>query len=220
MDHDTDITEEKRAKRYSRHLGVATITGVVLSILIYHLQNYITPVINSHDICENDEVLGVSSWLFPRIVAHCNEILYTGIGNHKSADIAVIIDFFLGIFLVYMLSMNVAMLMHTTTYGYLKRLKRRWYRISSKNHATLMIISPFWLVLLFFICEGLYLGYPLLPEEDSHYMTRSMSILYSPIGFGAATQILVAAVVSSTPEYVYMFWILVKEDMAKSRGTS
>ena len=220
MGHDTGITEEKRVKRYSRHLGVASVTGIVLAVLIYHLQDYITPVIDSYDICKIDGILGVTSWLFPRINIHCNEILYAEAGNHTSADIVVIIDLFSGGFFIYLLSINVAILKHTTTDGYLKIVKKRWHKFSSKNHSTMMIIIPFWLVLLFFISGGLYFGYPLIPEDDASYLTRSVSILHSPTGFGAATQVFIAIVVSSAPEYVYIFWILVKEDMAKDRGTS
>ena len=99
MGHDTGVTEEKRVKRHSRHLGVASVTGIVLVVLIYHLQDYITPVIDSYDICKIDGILGVTSWLFPRINTHCNEILYAEAGNHTSADIVVIIDLFSGGFL-------------------------------------------------------------------------------------------------------------------------
>lgn len=68
MGHDTGITGEKRVKRYSRHLGVATITGIILAVLIYHLQDYITPVIDSYDICKSNGILGVSSWLFQELI--------------------------------------------------------------------------------------------------------------------------------------------------------
>lgn len=119
-----------------------------------------------------------------------------------------------------MISINIAILMYTTTDEYLEIVKKRWHKVSSKNHATMIIILPFWLILLFFISEGWYFGHPLIPEEGAYYLTRSMSILHSPTGFGAAMQILIATVVSSAPEYVYIFWALVKEDMAKDRGTS
>lgn len=220
MGHDTDITVGKKDKRYSRHLGTATITGIILAAVTYHLQDYITPVIDSYDICQSDRILEVSSWLFPRINAHCNELIYTSAGNHESAGVAIIIDLYSGLFFLYMLSFNFSILVHTTTDEYSEIMKRRWYKTSSKSHSTLMIIFPFALVLLFFISEDFYFGHPLIPEEDANYLSRSISILHSSTGFGAVTQIFQASAVSVIPECVYGFWALVKEDMAKDRGAS
>lgn len=220
MGHDTNITVGEKDKRYSRHLSAAMITGMVLAVFMYHLRDYITPVINSYDICQSDRILEVSSWLFQRINAHCREIIYTSVGNHTGADIAVIIDLHSGLIFIYMLSLNIAIIMHTTTDEYLEILKIRWRKISSKSHSTLMIILPFCLVFFFFVSEDFYFGHPLIPEEGANYLTRSNSILHSSTGFGAVTQIFQAFAVSIVPQGVYAFWVLVKEDMAKDRGAS
>ena len=213
-------TVEWWIKRHSRHLNIAIITGITLAVLIYNLQDYITPIVESHDICKNDNIIEISSWLLPRINAHCNEILYMSAGNHESADIAIIIDLYSGVIAVYLTLVNIAYLMYARPDIYLEITKARWYKITSKNHATLLVVLPFSLVVLFFIIRGFYFGHPLIPEEGAGYLTRSMSILHSHIGFGAATQIFLATAVSVFPGAAYAFYVVVKEDMAKDRGTN
>ena len=217
MTHETSVTEEEKDKRHFRRLNITTITGIILAVLIYNLQDYITPIIESHDICKSDEITEISLWIFPRVNTHCNEILYTSTGSHPHAGIAVIIDLYTGGFVIYLLSISVAFITRTKPDEYLELVKTRWYKSMSKNHATLMILLPFSLIILFFVAEGLYFGYPLVPDENTGYLTRSMSILHSEIGFGAATQIFPAVAVSIIPETTYMFYVLVKEDMTRTK---
>ena len=213
MADETCVTDGGIAKRHFRHTTVVTITGAIVAILIYNLQDHITPIVESHDICNNDSIIGIFSWLFPRINAHCYEIFYTDTGSHESADVAIIIDLYVGGFFVYILSTNIIYLMRIKENRYLSDVKTRWYDVTSKSHFTLMVILPFSLIIFLLIFEGFYSGDLLIPEEDVYYLTRSLSILHSHIGFGAMTQVFQAVAASFLPEAVYMLYVLVREDM-------
>ena len=217
MFRETEIVEGTKAKRHSRHLTITSIIGIALAIFIYNLQDYVTPFVQSNDICKSDNILEISLWILPRVNAHCNELLHTVAGNHKSANIAIVIDLYVGGVFVYMISINIAHLMSVSADEYLNTIKGRWHKISKKSHSTLLIISPFLLIFMFFSFEAFYYGHPLMPEEGDRYVTRSFSILHSHIGLGAATQICAAFTASCSPHIVYMLWLLIKEDMKRGR---
>ena len=188
--------------------------------MMYNLQDYITPIVNSHEICIDDNILEISSWALPRINAHCQQIIYSEVGGHSSADIAIIIDLFSGAVFLYMLTVNFIHLMYMKGEDYLTIVKNRWYKITSKNHFYIAMIIPFLLVFLVFMFQDLYFGSPLISLPDAGRLTRVSAMLYSPIGFGAACQVFPAIILSYTAEYLYIFWVIVKEDMTRDRGTS
>ena len=216
MFHKTCTTEERKAKHHSRHVTVSSMVGMALAILMYNCQDYISPIVRSNEICGSDSILGITSWLFPRVNAHCHEILYTSVGNHERADIAIVIDLYVGGFFIYMLSINVVYLMHAKGDLHLNAFEARLHKVT-KNQSIPWIVILLGLVVLAFVFESFYFGYPLIPEEGSGYLNRSTSMFYSEIGFGAITQILIATAAAWGPEMVYLMWLLARKQMAGVR---
>ena len=69
--------------------------------ILFNLQNTIVPVIDSFDLCDTPAVIDISSWIFPKLVAHCDLITNTGLRNHPRAGVAILLDlYFVLVFLI------------------------------------------------------------------------------------------------------------------------
>lgn len=117
-------------KRYTLVTGYATTwpfgTAIVVAILIFGLQDYITPVAGSQDLCNSDRVLGISDWVIPKVLAHCEQIARTDPVEYPSMDIAIVLDLWnvvcFGLYLIYTIY-RLTKVMEADLYS---GLKRKW----------------------------------------------------------------------------------------------
>lgn len=86
----------RKDKHWTIVRGYATkvpfTTAALVAALIFGLQDHITPLVGSYDLCRFEPVLSVSNWVIPKILAHCTQILDTSPAENPSMDIAVLLD--------------------------------------------------------------------------------------------------------------------------------
>ena len=71
--------------------GIAAVGAA----LVFHLPHFVTPFVDSYDFCKNTTVTDISTWIFPKLVKHCDLITNTGLRDHSRSDIAIVLDVYI-----------------------------------------------------------------------------------------------------------------------------
>ena len=66
----------------------------ILSVLIFNLRHYVTRILNSDEICSNQFLYDVMSWILPKAASHCDMMLTT-LSLNPYKGIAVVLDFWI-----------------------------------------------------------------------------------------------------------------------------
>ncbi len=91
---------KRKEKRFFHNLYMFTAISIALAALIYMFHDYFTPILNSQGLCKNTVFIGVSNWLLPKAVVHCDLITNTDLGLHSKSSIAVPIVVFVSLYCV------------------------------------------------------------------------------------------------------------------------
>lgn len=102
MDPAVYKAQERIANRFMiRQVFLPTAILAITAALIYNYRDLITPYVSSYHFCWDSTVIGVSKWIFPKLVAHCQLIMYTDLKFHSGAGIVIVIDIFVALCWMY-----------------------------------------------------------------------------------------------------------------------
>ena len=164
---------------------VPTVVCSILAALLYRYQDLVTPIVDSYDFCDDNTVMDLSEWIFPKIVAHCEAIGRGDLKIHPSSDIVIVIDIFvvLCFFLFLLLRIIIACKVPPDMSS-----KPAVKMASNRN--------KFWLYLamaiaIFLICiYYIFFWMDIVPSGSSPF-SRMSSMFHTSWGFGPAMQVFV-----------------------------
>ena len=160
--------------------------SVLVTILIFVLQDYFTPVLGSHELCRSDLVLSVSNWTIRKILTHCDQILDSNPAEYPNMDIAILLDIWNAICFTLYMTYTVYKSARLTEEDLYRGLREQWHgkRPSGSADALRYALIPIVVVYSIFC---VFFGSPLTYAEVDSYYDLSLS---SP--FGAVCQTSVA----------------------------
>lgn len=185
----------RKDKHWTIVRGYATkvpfTTAALVAVLIFGLQDHITPLVGSYDLCRSEPVLSVSNWVIPKILDHCARILDTSPAENPSMDIVILLDMWNVCCFILYLIYSAYKLVKLTEEDLLDGYRRHWRgkRPSPLDRFSLHVIGPIfsvWATIYTFVWS------PLTYADAITYFDSSLSNIV-----GAGYQAMVALFGSS-----------------------
>ena len=84
-------------KRINRIHSYGMCVAAFLVASVYILRDYITPLVDSYDICTTSRMYDVFNWIFPKIVFHCDFITAYSRQYYPEFYVVILIDILVAI---------------------------------------------------------------------------------------------------------------------------
>ena len=189
-----------RRKEYRRifllRLLIPTGLFAFFAALLYNFQDHITPLVESHDFCKNESIIDISTWIFPKLVSHCDAVTYYELRNHPSADIAILLDIYIALYCVCSLVFMLILLRNMTQQQWMDWQYYIHERVRNRKLAGLAMffVIPCILIIGLFGYYEAFVSKELLAPEGSCSGRTYLLCRYSPLlstnyGLGPIVQI-------------------------------
>lgn len=113
----------------------------IITFFIFNFHHYIEKILNSGDICSNQLLYKIMSWILPKAASHCDMMLMPEVYFNPYKEIAIILDFWL--FFVFSIQAILGIKIYSLIYY---RRKNEWAKLFHRRHgyrASIMLVYLF-----------------------------------------------------------------------------
>lgn len=108
-------------------MTIPLVAAILVSTLLFVSQDYISPIISSHDLCNSALFSGIINYLVPKIITHCDQMLKLNIQEHSGISAAILIDIWNALCCILLLIYTIYRLSKITKIDIKDGMRKRWH---------------------------------------------------------------------------------------------